>query len=119
MYIFHKEVRIGGKWVHLDTVYVKGDDIDWELFHRHGDTFGRRYSSITELDIKFHQPECLIHHWASEALLRLNTAMGRKFGLIFGFWPWDGIDAWFDANDRNSIVSDYGITDVRMIGWKV
>ena len=119
MIVLHKEMRFQNRWEHINSLYLKDTDIDWGYLHSKGDVVGRTYSVPTELDIAFHQPECYIHHWDVTALYEMKQAMRGKFDLILGFWPWDVVDAWFDETDKNTLISAYGITAVRMVGWKV
>lgn len=119
MIVFHKEIRLGQEWEHL-TTFISSNDSLWEKMYPYGDTFIRRYSKITTMDIDFHDPICPITHWSKQSLLEISNFMGEKeFDKEFGFWPWDSIGMFAIEDDVNALVYEYGVYDVRLIGWKV
>lgn len=117
MIVVHKEVKFNGTWEHSSVLTFEDDSL-WDIIATEGDIFGRRYTALSELDIQFHQPASPIRHWNKTALLNLSQKMGeRVFSKTFGYWPWDSIEMFTDKEDVNGLMTDYGISDIRMVGW--
>lgn len=117
MIVLHKEIRLNGEWQHSSVLTFNDEEL-WDNIATEGDIFSRRYTAMTELDIDFHQPASPIRHWNRRALLTLAEKMGeRAFSKLFGYWPWDSIEMFKDSQDTTQLVTEYGITDIRMVGW--
>lgn len=122
MIVIHKELRIAchDQWQHLDAIRIKNHDNNlWPLIHSIGDSYRRGYSNITTMDINFSAPECLIHHLKPEGLTQVRNILGHtEFDKLIGYFPWDSIDAFMDADCLTQLAHDYGVLDARIITWK-
>jgi hypothetical protein len=122
MIVIHKELRLSfhDRWQHLDAIRIKNQDKTlWPVLHNLGDTYRRGYSNITEMDINFSAPECLVHHLKPEHLVQVRNIIGHaEFDKLIGYFPWDSIDAFMDADCLSQLAHENGVLDARIIAWK-
>jgi hypothetical protein len=118
---FHKEIFSKGQWRHLANGRIVNPEPGlWATLAKHGDTFKRGYSDITTLNILFLEPICPITHIPVAGLVEVRKRMGAvEFDKMFGYWPWDDITAFTDADTKNELVSQYNIGSARLITFEV
>ena len=119
--IVFKELYVRGEWVlHQELVLNDANNTLWPILNSHGDMFRRRYTPLVAIAIDFHGSECPPKHINSTSLGAIRKRLGAiKFDTLFGSWPFDRVDLFQDAEAKNELANQCGITDCRIITWRL
>jgi len=118
IFVAHKEVYIKGEWNHLSVIRSPIDLENWAFFHKYGDTYRRKYTTLTKLDIDFSSPECPVHHLTPETLTSVRNIIGlTAFDKLIGYWPFDDISAFVDQDARKELLKEFVMSNARLVCW--